>query len=75
MVIFYKKWKKFNEIQLTTKNGLELYKNKKSSTLHGNSSTLPLLPICKEGRMVGEREMGGATVMLPYVGHQIVSLV
>ena len=63
MVIFYKKWKKINEIQLTTKNGLEQYKNKKSSTL-------PLLPICKEGRMVGEREMGGAAVMLPYVGHQ-----
>ena len=26
MVIFYKKWKKYNEIQLTKKqNGLELY--------------------------------------------------
>ena len=63
MVIFYKKWKKINEIHLTTKNGLEQYKNKKSSTL-------PLSPICKEGMMVGEREMGGAAVMLPYVGHQ-----
>ena len=30
MVIFYKKWKKYNEIQLTKKqNGLEQSKNKK----------------------------------------------
>ena len=34
MVIFYKKWKKYNEIQLTTKkNGLKYSKNNKSSTL------------------------------------------
>ena len=34
MVIFYKKWKKYNEIQLTKKqNGLKYPKNDKSSTL------------------------------------------
>ena len=34
MVIFYKKWKKYNEIQLTKKqNGLKYSKNDKSSTL------------------------------------------
>ena len=34
MVIFYKKWKKYNEIQFTKKqNGLKYYKNAKSSTL------------------------------------------
>ena len=34
MVIFYKKWKKYNEIQLTKKqNGLKYSKNYKSSTL------------------------------------------
>ena len=41
MVIFYKKWKKYNEIQLTKKqNRLKYSKNDKSSTLpraHGNS--------------------------------------
>ena len=35
MVIFYKKWKKYNEIQLTKKqNGVKFSKNYKSSTLH-----------------------------------------
>ena len=33
MVLFYKIWKKYNEIQLTKKNGLKHYKNEKSSTL------------------------------------------
>ena len=33
MVIFYKKWKKYNDIQFTKKNGLGQSKNKKSSTL------------------------------------------
>ena len=34
MVIFYKKWKKYNEIKLTKKqNGLKYSKNDKSSTL------------------------------------------
>ena len=33
MVIFYKKWKKYNEIHLTKKNGLKYSKNDKSSTL------------------------------------------
>ena len=33
MVIVYKKWKKYNEIQLTKKNGLKYSKNDKSSTL------------------------------------------
>ena len=34
MVILYKKWKKYNEIQLTKKqNGLKYSKNYKSSTL------------------------------------------
>ena len=35
MVIFNKKWKKYNEIQLTKKkhNGLKYSKNDKSSTL------------------------------------------
>ena len=43
MVIFYKKLKKYNEIQLTKKqNGLKYLKNDKSSTLlrvyqHNNS--------------------------------------
>ena len=32
MVIFYKKWKKYNESQLTKKNGLEQSKNEKLST-------------------------------------------
>ena len=37
MVIFYKKWKKYDEIQLTKKqNGLKYSKNDKSSTLHRN---------------------------------------
>ena len=31
--IFYKKWKKYNEIQLTKENGVEQSKNEKSSTL------------------------------------------
>ena len=40
MVIFYKKWKKYNEIQLTKKqNGLRCSKNDKSSTLPGTNST------------------------------------
>ena len=33
MVIYYKKWKTYNEIQLTKKNGLKYSKNDKSSTL------------------------------------------
>ena len=33
MVSFYKKWKKYNEIQLTKKNGLKYSKNDKSSNL------------------------------------------
>ena len=33
MVIFHKKWKKYNEIQLTKKNGLKYSKNDKSATL------------------------------------------
>ena len=33
MVIVYKKWKKYNEIQLTKKNELEQSKNDKSLTL------------------------------------------
>ena len=33
MVVFYKIWKKYNEIQITKKNGLEQSKNEKSSTL------------------------------------------
>ena len=44
MVTFYKKWKKYNEIQFTKKqNGLEQSNNKKSSTLpvrlHKTSNT------------------------------------
>ena len=33
MVIFYKKWKKYNEIQLTKNKILKYSKNDKSSTL------------------------------------------
>ena len=33
MVIFYKKWKKYNEIQLT-KSKMDYLKHDKSSTLH-----------------------------------------
>ena len=36
MVIFYKKWKNYNEIQLTKQqNGLKYSKNNESSTLPG----------------------------------------
>ena len=38
MVIFYKKWKKYNEILLTKKNGLKYSKNDKSSTLPRNNN-------------------------------------
>ena len=39
MVIFYKKWRKYNEIQLTKKNGLEQSKNDESSTLPVGSNS------------------------------------
>ena len=46
MVIFYKKWKKYNETQLTKKqNGLKYSKNDKSSTLpryHMERGGMPL---------------------------------
>ena len=37
MVVFYKKWKKYNEIHLTKKYGLEQSKNLKLSTLPSKS--------------------------------------
>ena len=38
MVLFYKIWKKYNEIQLTKKMDLNKLKNNKSSTLPRNNN-------------------------------------
>ena len=43
MVVFYKKWKKYNEIQLTkNKMDLNIRKNDKSSTLPRRFKLVPL---------------------------------
>ena len=59
MVIFYKKWKKYNDIQLTKKHdGLKYPKNDKSSTLPrpGHRRLYLLLRVFSETLANGNRK-------------------